>query len=240
MSASQRQHHSRLKGASRLVGLVAALLVWTSLVACTAAGPPTAAPTAQTESTPLPLDGDLDAGTYVVTGFTVPFEVTVPAGWRIHDGWRLIREAPAMEVFVTFLNPAYVPADACVWSPPIPKVEATVKGFVDALVDQTSTTTTAPTEIMVGDYAGLEFDYAVESGVGDSGCRSGHVCVYAEEPKSCARWYISVAERETYRVVDLGGERAVISVGQYREEVDPALIEEARAVFDSIVFKSRE
>ncbi len=46
----------------------------------------------------------------------------------------------------------------------------------------------------------------------------------------------SVGERETYRVVDLNGERAVIAVGHCDESVDPALIEEARAVFDSIEF----
>ena len=218
--------------------LLTALLLCASLTACTAAQPPTAAPTAQAASTPLPLNGDLDAGTYVVTGFTVPFEVTVPDGWRIHDGWRLIREAPAMEVFVTFLNPAYVPADACAWSPPIPEVEPTVEGFVDALVAQTSTTTTTPADLTMGEFRGLEFDYAVESGVEDDDCRAGHICVYAEASNDCARWYMAVDERETYRVIDLSGERAVLSVGQYHDEVDPALWEEARDVFDSVVFRS--
>ena len=45
-----------------------------------------------------------------------------------------------------------------------------------------------------------------------------------------------MGERETYRVVDLNGERAVIAVGQSDESIDPALIEEARAIFDSIEF----
>ena len=236
MYTPRPQSESPHGGRSRWLGLVAAFLLCTGLVACTAAQPPTAAPTEQTESRPLPLNGDLEAGTYVVTGFTVPFEVTVPDGWRILDGWRLIRETTAMEVFVTFLNPAYVPADACEWSPPIPQVEPTIEGFVDALVAQTSTTTTTPAEFMMGDFRGLEFDYAVESGVEDDDCRAGHICVYAEASDDCARWYIEVEERETYRVIDLSGERAVLSVGQYRDEVDPALVEEARAVFDSIVF----
>ena len=227
-------------GQSRQLRLVAALLMCAGLVACTAAQPPAEAPRAQAESTPLPLNGDLEAGTYVVTGFTVPFEVTVPDGWRIHDGWRLIRETTANGVFVTFLNPAYVPADACEWSPPIPQVEPTIEGFADALVAQTSTTTTTPSELMLGGFRGLEFDYAVESGVEDDDCRAGHICVYAEASNDCARWYIHVTERETYRVIDLSGERAVLSVGQYRDKVDPALVEEARAVFDSIVFTPGE
>jgi len=37
-------------------------------------------------------------------------------------------------------------------------------------------------------------------------------------------------------VVDLNGDRAVIAVGQSHESMDPALIEEARAIFDSIEF----
>ena len=45
-------------------------------------------------------------------------------------------------------------------------------------------------------------------------------------------------ERETYRVVDLNGQRAVIGVGQLHEPINPELTREARAVFDSIVFKS--
>ena len=48
--------------------------------------------------------------------------------------------------------------------------------------------------------------------------------------------YDNVGQRETYRVVDLNGERAVIAVGQSDESIDPALTKEARAIFDSIEF----
>jgi hypothetical protein len=176
-----------------------------------------------------------------VTGFIVPFEVTVPEGWRVVDGWRLNREVDGRrEVFLTFLNPAYVPADGCAWSTPVPGVEPSIEGFVDALVAQKSTTTSVPTEVMVGDYRALEFDYSVESGIENQDCRAGHVCVYAETPGDCASWYMSVLQRETYRVVDLHGERAVLSVGENDDVTDPALMQEAHAVFDSIVFRSGE
>ena len=52
------------------------------------------------------------------------------------------------------------------------------------------------------------------------------------------RWYSSAAERETYRVVDLNGQRAMYWVVQFHEAINPALTKEARAVFDSIVFRS--
>ena len=48
--------------------------------------------------------------------------------------------------------------------------------------------------------------------------------------------YSREGERATYRVVDLNGELAVIGLGQSDESIDPALIEEARAIFDSIEF----
>lgn len=230
---------ARLRGATRLPGLLIALVLCSSLAACTAAGTPPAPPTGEAAATPLPLNGSIDAGTYVVTGFTIPFEVTVPDGWRAVDGWRLNREVDGRrEVFLTFLNPAYVPADGCAWSTPIPEVEPSIEGFVDALVAQKSTTTSTPTEVMVGDHRALEFDYAVEPGVKSGDCRAGHVCVYAETPDDCSSWYMSVLQRETYRVVDLHGERAVLSVGENDVETDPAVLQEAHDVFDSIVFTS--
>lgn len=45
-----------------------------------------------------------------------------------------------------------------------------------------------------------------------------------------------MGERETYLVVDLNGERAVIAVGQSHESIDPALTKEARASFYSTEF----
>ena len=163
---------------------------------------------------PPPEDGYIDAGTYVVTGFTVPFEVTVPDGWRVMDGWRLKRDRPdGRGVFLTFLNPAYVPADGCAWSTSS-EVEPSVEGFVDALVAAASTTTTVPTEVMVGDYRALEFDFAVESDI-DIETAAPLTCASTRRhrlahgiPRPCCSTRLPR--------VDLHGERAVLSVGQRR------------------------
>ena len=102
---------------------------------------------------------------------------------------------------------------------------------------QTSTVSTPPVEVMVGDYSGFEFDHAVESDVDITACDGGKLCIYSDSAQDCnGRSYTDVGERETYRVVDLNGERAVIAVGQSDESIDPALTKEARAVFDSIEF----
>jgi hypothetical protein len=39
-------------------------------------------------------------------------------------------------------------------------------------------------------------------------------------------------------VVDLNGQRAVVAVGHIAESINPDLMREARAVFDSIMFRS--
>ena len=55
------------------------------------------------------------------------------------------------------------------------------------------------------------------------------------EPASCSRWYTSsVAQRGTYRVLDLDGERAILTFGEVDGNTDAALREEAQAVLESI------
>src|SRR4029079_1942795 len=74
------------------VAFAVALLASMSLAACAAAETRSPASTPETEAVaPLPEPApdevsELDAGTYLVNGFTVPFEITVPAGW-MSGGW---------------------------------------------------------------------------------------------------------------------------------------------------------
>jgi hypothetical protein len=91
---------------------------------------------------------------------------------------------------------------------------------------------------MVGNYSGFEFDHSVEGAVDITACDDDKICIHAGSSYVCSRWYSSVAERETYRVVDLNGKRAVLAVSQLHESINPELTREARAVFDSIVFRS--
>ena len=76
--------HSRLR--SRQVGVAVAFLACVGLAACTAAESPSPASTAEADTiAPFPKSGDIDAGTYLVTGYPVPFEITVPDGWETFD-----------------------------------------------------------------------------------------------------------------------------------------------------------
>ena len=140
-------------------------------------------------------------------------------------------------VYLTFWPAPYVPTDACAWQSTLVQIDPTAEAFVDAMTAQTSTASTPPIEVMAGDYSGFEFDLSMEGDVESSECDSGKLCIYSGSAQECnGRSYQTVGDRETYRVVDLNGERAVIAVGQFDESVDPALTIEARAIFDSIEF----
>ena len=74
-------------------------------------------------------------------------------------------------------------------------------------------------------------------------CNGGKLCIHSEfradaVGPGCSRSYLTRNEHETYRVVDLNGQRAVAAVGYIDESINPELMREARAVFESIVFKS--
>ncbi|MET0844299.1 MAG: hypothetical protein ABWY23_10625 [Mycetocola sp.] len=229
---SRAPHASR----SRHVGVAVALLACFGLTACTATEPPSPASTAEADTiAPFPQSGAIDPGTYLVTGYPVPFEITVPDGWQSFDEGSGLSEGG--EVYLTFWPSPFVPTDACAWQDALVQIDPTAEAFVDAMTAQTSTVSTPAVEVMVGDYSGFEFDHAAESDVDFTNCDSGQLCIYSDSAQDCfGRSYGTLGDRETYLVVDLNGERAVIAVGQFDESTDPALTREARAVFDSIEF----
>ena len=80
---------------SRRVGVAVALLACVGLAACTATEPPSATSTAEADTiAPFPESGNIDAGTYLVTGYPVPFEITVPDGWFTYKGGGLAKDDP--------------------------------------------------------------------------------------------------------------------------------------------------
>lgn len=191
---------------------------------------------------PLPESGDIDAGTYLVpvAGHTEPFEITVPDGWFALDGGRLGKDDPdhpaEWAVYITLLPVNYVAKDACTWRGALSDDGPSAEAFVDAMAAQSSTASTPPVKVTVGNYSGFEFDHFVEAHVDMNACDGGKLCIYSRHTQACSRWYSTRGERETYRVVDLNGKRAVVAVGRIDESINPELMREARAVFDSIVF----
>ena len=246
--ASNRRSRPTHAGSAHPIGIAIAMLACVSLSACTPAEAPSPAATTEARTAPpaptvppvppLP-EGDIDPGTYLVTSFQENFEITVPDGWRSDDG--LFKDDPDHPddygVFVGWWPALYVPRDACAWEGALVKLDPSANAFVDAMTAQTSTASTPPVEVMVGDYSGVEFDHSVEGDVDFKACDRDKFCIHSSISNECGRWYSSTAERETYRVVHLNGERAMFWVVQFHESINPELTREARAVFDSIVFK---
>jgi hypothetical protein len=242
MWTSTRRSRAAQATRSRRVGVAVASLACVGLAACTGAEAPSPASTAEADTVaPFPESGAIDAGTYVVTGYPVPFEITVSDGWETFDGTALGKDDPdhpnSWNVAVAFWAANYVPTDACAWRGKLIQIGPTAEALVDAMTAQTSAVTTPPVEVVVGDYSGFEFDYTVASDVDVAGCDDGKFCVNSDSAEDCnARAYDTADEREIYLVVDLDTERAEIQVLHSPKSIDPALIEEARAIFDSIEF----
>lgn len=244
MWTSTRRSRAAHATRSRRAGVAVALLACVGLAACTATEPPSPASTPEADTIqPFPQSGDIDAGTYLVTGYPVPFEITVPDGWETFDGASLGKDDPDLlpntwDAALFFYPVIYVPTDACAWRGALVQIDPTAQAFVDAMAAQASTVSTPAVEVMVGDYAGFEFEHAAESDVDVTDCDFAKVCIYSDFAQDCnGSWFDTgnADERQTYRAVDLNGERAVIAMGS-DVSVNPALAREARAVFDSIEF----
>jgi hypothetical protein len=205
--------------------------------------PSTSSPTTEARTVPPPPEsGDIDAGTYLVpiAGYKEPFQITVPDGWFALDGDSLGKDDPnhpaEWDVYLTRWPAKYVAMDACRGA--LSDDGLSAEAFVHAMAAQSSTTSTPPTKILVSNYSGFEFDHSVEGSVDIKACDGGKLCIHSETRSDCSRWYSTQNEHETCRVVDLNGQRAVVAVAHIDETINPELMREARAVFDSIVFGS--
>ena len=189
MWTSSRRTRAAHATRSRQVGVAVALLACVGLAACTAAEAPSPASTAEADTVaPFPERGPL-AGTYLVTGYPVPFEITVPDGWVTYNGAELGRDDPDIpnewNVFLTFYPIRYVPTDACAWQGALVQVDPTAEALVDAMTAQASTVSTPPVEVMVGDYSGFEFDQAAESDIDFTACDGGKICIWSDSAQDC-------------------------------------------------------
>ena len=113
----------------------AALVACVGLAACTTVQQPTSAAAPAVDPVRLPSqDLEFDGGTCLFSGFTVPFEGTVPDDWSyINDGVPRRDVGDTEGVFVWPGHAAYVPEEACDWTDTIADVAPSVSALVDAL-----------------------------------------------------------------------------------------------------------
>ena len=189
MWTSTRRSRAAHATRSRRAGVAVAALACVGLAACTAAESPSPASTAEADTiAPFPESGVLDAGTYLVTGYPVPFEITVPDGWEAREGTGLGKDdrisRMTWNASVLFEPATLVPTDACAWKGALVQIDPTAEAFVDAMTAQASSVSTPPVKVVVGDYPGFEFDYAVEPNVDFTDCDGGKFCVYSDSRRT--------------------------------------------------------
>lgn len=220
------------------LGAAFVLLLCAAVSGC-ATTAPAAVPASAASEEPPPLftgvTGDVvDAGTYVVSGFDIPFEITLDDGWTQYEDFALIKDDA---VFVSFWSPTHTPAEACDWNGTFQQIEPDADAFLDALVRQTSTSVSDPRGTMVSGYVGWEVEVALEPGIDPADCTRDIACLHSQGSGSCGRYFAHATEQDTIRILDLDGELAILTVGQFH---DPG--EELRAdawrVFDSIAFQT--
>ena len=143
----------------------------------------------------LPESGELDPGTYLVTGFTVPFEITVPDGWE-SGGWFLFKALSEAGVAVNFQVTGYVPTDACAWKGAIVEVVRRLKPS-SLRWQRRLRRDHACRRNHVGGFPGFEFDYSVESVVDINDCDEAKHLPPFGLGDQCARGHGGVNEHET-------------------------------------------
>ena len=58
-------------------------------------------------------------------------------------------------------------------------VGPSAEAFVNAMAEQSSTASTPPAKVMVGDYSGFEFDHSVEGSVDINACDGSKLCIHS-------------------------------------------------------------
>jgi hypothetical protein len=197
------------------------------------ADPTTASPTVSSTVSGLPRlasgsdDVPVEAGTYLIDVFSVPIEITVPAGWTVFDEVVLHGRGGASLVLVTGAWDVYT--NACQWLNARADVGPTVSDMVTALVAQQPTVHTEPRDVTVGGYHGTELVISSPSDLDYATCYGGSYATMIDDLHRQA-YVENPGDAQTTRVIDLNGERIMISFWS-----TPETSEATKAELDAMV-----
>jgi hypothetical protein len=196
-----------------------------------------AQPTPQPTPAPTPMAlhiGPLEAGTYVAHPLPAPldsisFSFTVPDGWQgvgpVGSAAFAVAPTEGTEgpsgAALSFIRVTGVYSDPChgnAGSPP--PVEDRVDDLARALGEQTAYDASAPTEVTLGGYSGLQMDLQLPSDIDFATCDDGAFWVwdsppYAQGPGN--RWHLWILDVDGTRVVILAEDFATTSAAHQSE-----------------------
>lgn len=172
----------------------------------------TSAPTAPTSGGPL-LEGptDVEPGTYVVDKFGTPIHVTMPAGWERRGD---VAVAGPDDAVLAFSNVASVYTDACNWIDNLAPIGPTVDDFVQALQSQQNSLTSAE-PLDIDGFSGYKLVVSTPAGVDIKKCYGGARGIWKDVDGQLTDTMVP-GSPITVWVLDLDGQRAVISATSYK------------------------
>ena len=214
--------------------------------------PTTASPAPSTSPSPrlapaMPV-GDLEPGvTYALDlGGGQGLLLTVPApGWFSIDTWFLGKnDIGAAAPFSMTLLPyrvGNVYADPCNWmrGPVKPPVGPTVDDLAAALVEQAGPAGIAPTDVIVGGYAGKKVELSIPSDIDTETCDEGDFGRWSPtaDPEHYGPFTYGNGQHDTVYIIDVDGIRWVIDTN-YLPGTPAASLAELEQLITSIRFEN--
>lgn len=207
-----------------------------------------------------PADGSLPVGSPFAwlddSGGAVPITVTIPAaGWYGDPGFFGLQkngdsDPPESIAVLAFNNRQAwsVPGDACNWESTLPDTpSATVDELVAALSAQASRDASAPVDITLDGHAGKSITLHVPSDIaygadGFTDCDYLEFCQFVDPEAggapvdTCARTAQAPGQIDELWIVEVNDALVIIDAAYYEGTPDE-LVEEQRAIVESITFE---
>jgi len=224
--------------------LVVAIAVALLASACTADGPPTAAPGASPQALPTSGDLDLKAGTYTFDNSNLglpgkPFPVviiTVPDSWSSFGyGVHRYTDTPRY-LAVSFWSVGDVYANGCHWLGPKIHPGPTVDDLAAVLTSRALRNATAAVAVSLGGYHGKYLEWFVPADIDFSNCDEGFFRSWTAT-NGGDRYQQGPGQIDRLWILDIQGHRLVIDVTYMPAASELDKVELGKVV-DSIAFKS--
>jgi hypothetical protein len=208
-----------------------------------------ASPSPSPSRSPSPSpEAGLPVGSFALDADGVAMMVTIPApGWTLNSQFNALVKGDevanlpeATMLFWTY--PAgtsfYVPGDPCQVTSTRPATPATTtEAFAAALAAQASRDATEPVDVTVGGSAGKSITLHVPADASPDECEEGEFVSFGTAEDPLSRYQQGPGQIDALWIVDVDGAFLYIDA-MYRPDTPADLVEEMRAIVESLTFGS--
>ena len=185
-------------------------------------------------------EGEYEPGIYRVASgdaATVPFTLTVPAGWVGENGGQTISKHPdeAGEVGINSYIVSEIDSDSCAAFEPIP-VGPLAGDLATALTQQPGAAASGHVDINLGGYPGQRIDLTIPGELDLAACRLRGVGLHIWEAVGGKNFVLYENGSASVYTADVDGNRAVFSA-QWKASSTADDIAELNSIIESIEFE---